>query len=386
MKILILQRFDLSSVSCARRVICQAQELAARGHSVILTDFVHTQRQNELPSVAKSQLKDVDIIQLPRRIIDLPSNITKLQQITPKPDIVHLWKSYPDASIPAVQLARHWNIPLHYDYDDWEQGIATELANSSWAGFIANRWDRLLPTIADTVTAASRHLYKHALQWGAKPDRIWDAPVGADLDQFFPREKEADIVERYSLGFPTLVYHGQLEVASYAEQAVEALSYIVKEFPTAKLLVMGGGRKLESIQQHAKTCGVEDRAIFTNYIPSNEAPRYLSTADIALAPFESNDVTKAKSPLKIAEYLAMGVPIVASDIGEAPVMVQNAGRCTPCGDVKAMAKAACEILSDPKMRSNMQTAGRKQAETIYNWKSHTDQLEKAYQTALGLSE
>ncbi|MDP8245207.1 MAG: glycosyltransferase family 4 protein [Candidatus Hinthialibacter antarcticus] len=382
MKILILQRFDLSSVSCARRVICQAQELARRGHEVILADFVHTQRQSELPSVAKGQLKDVEIIQIPRRIIDLPSNITKLKSISPKPDIVHLWKSYPDASIPAIQLARHWGVPLHYDYDDWETGIATELARSSWAGYIANRWDRLLPSLADTVTTASKHLYDHALQWGADPNRIWDAPVGADLEQFCPRETDDEIVQQFSLSFPTLVYHGQLEVASYAEQAVEALSHLVGDFPNAVLLILGGGRKLDSIKQHARDLSVEEKIIFTDYIPGDEVPRYLSCADLALAPFESNDVTKAKSPLKIAEYLAMGIPVVASDIGEAPVMIGEAGRCVPCGDAKAMAQQARVILQDEPMRTAMQSAARERAVSIYNWKSHTDQLEKAYQTAL----
>lgn len=385
MKILILQRFDLSSVSCARRVICQAEELARRGHEVILADFVHPQRQSELPSVAKRQLKDVEFIHLPRRIIDLPSNITTLKAISPKPDIIHLWKSYPDASIPAIQLARHWGVPLHYDYDDWETGIATELARSSWAGYIANRWDRLLPSMTDTMTAASKYLYDHAVKWGADPNRIWDAPVGADLEQFYPREKDPDIVKQYDLVYPTLVYHGQLEVASYAEQAVEALSHLIHDYPNAALFVIGGGRKLDSIKKQARDLHVEDQVIFTDYIPGDEAPRYLSTADLALAPFESNAVTKAKSPLKIAEYLAMGIPIVASDIGEAPVMIGAAGRCVPCGDTKAMALQACEILRDQTMQAAMRAEGRKRAETIYNWKCHTDQLEKAYQKALELS-
>ncbi len=384
MKILLLQRFDLSSVSCARRVICQAEELARRGHEVILADFVHPKRRSEMPPVVKRQLKNVELLELPRRIIDLPSNLARLKRISPKPDIVHLWKSYPDASIPAIQLARYWGVPLHYDYDDWETGIAAELAGSPWAGFIANQWDQLLPKIADTVTVASQHLHLHAIQWGADPDLVWDAPVGADVEQFFPRKKNDEIAKRLNLTYPTLVYHGQLEVASYAEQAIEALSFILNDYSNAVLLILGGGRKLDMIREYAKRLDVSERVRFTDYVPGDEVPEYLSTADLALAPFEANDVTKAKSPLKIAEYLAMGLPIVASDIGEAPVMIGAAGRYAPCDDAKTMARQAAAILSDKTTQSEMRAIGRQSAVRIYNWKSHTDQLETAYQTAIKL--
>jgi len=256
------------------------------------------------------------------------------------------------------------------------------LAGSPLAGWIAGRWDRLLPHLSHTITTASTFLKQKTLDWGIPPDRIWDAPVGADLERFHPRAKESELFEQLSLKEPVLVYSGQLEVASYAEQTLETLQYVRREIPTATLLVLGGGRKLESIKTLARQSNLTEHTVFTDCIPADDIPRYLSLADVALAPFEANDVTRAKSPLKIAEYLAMGLPVVASEIGDTRVMTHGAGLCVPCGDTQAMAEKTLWILKSPLERENMRQAGRRQAETIYNWKTHTDTLETAYHTAI----
>jgi len=383
MRILLLQRFDLASVSCARRVLCQAEELARRGHEVILADYVHRQRQQEAPSVANLSSLGARILPLNRSIFAMGSNLKVLLSLQPKPDLIHLWKAYPDASLPAIYLSRRWKIPLHYDWDDWEKGIAGELTGSTLAGWTAGKWDRLLPHLCHTASVASDFLRDMALKWGMPPDRLWDAPVGADLERFQPREKDPELFKKMGIDGPVLVYSGQLEVASYAEQAVDIFAEVIKEKPTAKLLILGGGRKLDSIKKRAEEKQVFNRVLFTDYILGSDVPRYLSLADVALAPFELNDVTRAKSPLKIAEYLAMGLPVVASDVGETRKMILGAGSCAACGDIKTMTEKTLWILNNPSVRQSMSAAGRKTAERKYNWKIHVDSLEAAYRTALG---
>ncbi len=381
-RILILQRFDLSSVSCARRVLCQTEELLRRGHEVILTDFVHPGRQETIPALVNLSNMGATLVPLPRQVQNYLYNLLKLLRIKPKPEIIHLWKSYPDASLPALFLSRWWKVPLHYDWDDWETGIAAELTGSQLAGWLASRWDRLLPQLCDTMTVASGFLREQALAWGAKPQRMWDAPVGADLERFYPRPFDENLLKKLNLQKPVLVYSGQLEVASYAEQAVEVLKRVRQRFHTASLLILGGGRKLEAIRQRAEELHISKHVVLTDYIPGDSIPLYLSIADIALAPFENNNVTCAKSPLKIAEYMAMGLPIVASDVGDVKKMTVGAAVTVPCGDVEEMARQVCWLLTYPGIQKSMSIAGQNQVRTLYNWKTHTDTLETAYQTAI----
>ncbi len=378
----MIQRFDLSSVSCARRVICQAEELLRRGREVFLADFVHSQRHESIPAFVNLSEMGVKMLHLDRKVHRYPYNIKRLLQIDPKPDIIHLWKSYPDASLPALALSKLGKIPLHYDWDDWETGIAAELTGSKTAGWIAGKWDRLLPRLCHTMTTASQFLNQKAIEWGADPHKIWDAPVGADLERFYPRPCDDALLKQLNLKKPLLVYSGQLEVASYAEQAVETLKQVINKSIEANLLVLGGGRKLEAIRQRADEIGVSQHILFTDYVPADEIPKYLSIADIALAPFEENDVTRAKSPLKIAEYMAMGLPIVASDVGDVRRMASQAGAIAPCGNVQAMAEKVEWILNNKDIQKSMSSAGQIQAKEIYNWKSHVDSLESAYAAAI----
>ena len=196
MRIFILQRFDLASVSCARRVICQAEELLHRGHEVFITDFVHEQRQKEVPLVADLPKLGAKIIPLNRSIFHLLSNYKKILSCGFVPDIVHLWKSYPDASLLACFLAKHWGVPLHYDWDDWEKGIAGELTHSKIVGWVAGQWDALMPNLCHTISVASQFIRDAALQHGVIPERMWDAPVGADVERFFPRPKNQELINR----------------------------------------------------------------------------------------------------------------------------------------------------------------------------------------------
>jgi len=236
-------------------------------------------------------------------------------------------------------------------------------------------WEQLVPRLADTVTVASAALKQKALECGAAKERLWDAPVGADLDRFRPAGEEP-------AGPARLVYVGQLEVASFAELALDAFAKISGDFPEVRLTVAGGGRHLDSLRAKTGELGLEDRVELTGYLPADSIPGLLEQATIALAPFEDNEITRCKSPLKIVEYLAAGLPVVGSRVGEAPRMLEDCGLCVPPGDAEAMAGAIRRLLESPEQRQAMRTQARRRAETEYNWPRTVDRLEAAYHHAL----
>jgi len=383
LSILIVQRLSLSSVSCARRVLCQSLELAQRGHYVNLMDFPHAEREARYVSLQDISMEGIRVVPLSRRAVDIATNCLTIKKLDPPPDIVHLWKSYPDAALPAIFAADRWGVPLHYDWDDWEPSIARELTGSRLAGHLAGLWDRSILKVSETCSVASQRLKEFALDWGMPEERIWDAPVGADTALFTPRAPDPEILERLGgPNVPILVYVGQLEVATYVETAVEVLARLQQRGSSARLLVVGGGRYEGRVKDMAKDSGLSDNVTCTGYVPGDEVPRWLSVGSVALAPFLDTLVAKCKSPLKIAEYLAMGLPIVASDVGDARTMVEEAGLLCPPGDIEAMADCVDELLTNAKLRDSFRIAARAKAEERYNWSRHVDQLECAYRAAL----
>jgi len=346
-------------------------------------DFPNPERHGFAGSRVSHTHDSIQVISLSRKAIDIPGNCRRLANLDPKPDIVHLWKSYPDAALPAICAADRFDVPLHYDWDDWEPSIARELTGSVPAAHITGCWDRALCRICDTCTVASSELRKTAIRWGMDPERLFDAPVGADLELFHPRLPDPEIIEKIGgKERPVLVYAGQLEVTFYANQAVDTLKMLHQRGIQARLLIVGGGSHEKDLQRHAEEQGILSSLYCTGYISGDEVPRWLSVADVALAPFEDTLAARCKSPLKIAEYLAMGLPIVASDVGDVLNMIQHAGFVVPAENPEMMAICTAKILGDTDLHRSMGIAARKRAEEQYNWKRHTDQLEAAYRKAI----
>jgi glycosyltransferase involved in cell wall biosynthesis len=342
-----------------------------------------------MPQTSPNLPSEVEIIELSRSGRSFFRNGRILAERAREFDIIHLWKSYPDAAIPAISAAYAADKPIHYDWDDWEIEIARELTRSNLAASLTGFMERRVLRLVDTLTVASEELRKCAVRWGFPEDRIEDAPVGADLESFHPRNRDSagSLAERIWPGEkfpdperPVLAYVGQLEVAAYPEQAIRALAELRRP---ARLLIVGGGSKLEPLKAFASKLGVSGRVTFTDYVPADQVPNYLALADLSVAPFEDTAVVRAKSPLKIVESLASGVPVAASAVGEAVKMVEGCGVTVPCGDVPAFSTAIDSLLGNRDLLAEMGRAARRKAEEVYNWTRTTGSLVRAYEKSLG---
>jgi glycosyltransferase involved in cell wall biosynthesis len=150
-------------------------------------------------------------------------------------------------------------------------------------------------------------------------------------------------------------------------------------------MILGSGSELRSLKMFAYELGIGEKVIFTDFIPHADIPQYIAAADICVAPFCDNEVTRCKSPLKIVEYLASGKPIVASDVGEARNMVHGVGLLVESGKPAALAEGILELARNEKLRSDMAVAARQRAETKYNWEYSAGNLEKAYKKILHMT-
>ena len=175
---------------------------------------------------------------------------------------------------------------------------------------------------------------------------------------------------------------GQLEGGSYAELFLQAAVKVNQKNPNTKFILVGGGHRLSSLQRKATQMGLNQVLKFTNYIPHQEIPDYVAAADVCVACFEDNEITKCKSPLKIAEYLAAGKPIVASGVGDVPQMINGAGIIVPPGDSDKLAEGILQILSNPTNLDEMKHSARQQADKYYNWSVIADNFINTYQKTI----
>lgn len=149
---------------------------------------------------------------------------------------------------------------------------------------------------------------------------------------------------------------------------------------SATLVMVGDGPDRGIAQEEARVLGVADRVQFLGRI-ENVAP-LLSSADLFLLPSASESFG-----LSALEALACGVPVVASDTGGIPEVVQDGitGALRPVGDVDAMAIAAIEILADDARWATMSAAAAADARTRFSESRVIGQYESTYEDAVAVA-
>ena len=179
---------------------------------------------------------------------------------------------------------------------------------------------------------------------------------------------------------PIVLYQGQLEEASFAEDFIRCAVRVQAEVPNASFKIVGGGVKLLRLKELAEANGLQMN--FTGYISHRDVARHIDSAAVSVATFEDNEVTRCKSPLKIAEYLACGKPIVASDVGDVGRMVKDAGLLVRAGDVEGLAAAVVRLLREPALAARLGAMARGRAESEFNWARTTESIIDGYEMAL----
>ncbi len=354
-----------------------AQEFKLKGHEIKIVYFPLEYRSNQ----ASFKIKGIEYIPLSRRLgfSNYWKNIRSISQLGKWSDIIHFQKCFAYAALPALISSFLNNKPIHYDWDDWEIKIFHYCARQSKlvGGFL---WalERYIPTLCDTVSVSSMRLKQECIKYKVAENKIAMAPVGADLKLFHPEISAIRIREKYNINGLIISYLGQLHGGQYAEQFIRAAKIIMNQSKNITFFIIGGGYRLDELKEMVADMDLTKNMIFTGAISHQEIPLYLAATDIAVACFENNDITQCKSPLKIAEYLASGKPIVASDVGEVKRMLGGAGILTLPGDPESLAQDIKKLLDDEPLRKRLSIKARQRAEDLYNWKNTAENLLDIY--------
>ena len=145
-----------------------------------------------------------------------------------------------------------------------------------------------------------------------------------------------------------------------------------------RLVVIGGGAGVDPIRRAAETCGVAARIEFTGDLPQAEAIRRFARADIAVAPYPPLERFYF-SPLKVVEAMAAGLPVVATALGDIPVVLGGGGLLTPPTDERAFTAACAQLLDDPPLRARLGAVGRRRAHPGMTWDAVARRLLDAVQ-------
>jgi glycosyltransferase involved in cell wall biosynthesis len=178
---------------------------------------------------------------------------------------------------------------------------------------------------------------------------------------------------------PAVYYVGQLYPWKGAATVIEAAALVQQ----ARFVVVGGlpnanGRDPDVMQlaERARKLGASNRVEFRGYVPYAQVGRELGNADVALLPLPDEPVARYfTSPLKLFDYMAAGVPIVASDLPALREVLRDGENAllVPPGDPAAVAKAIARLLADPGLARRLAARAWEEA-SVYTWDARAAQL------------
>lgn len=218
-----------------------------------------------------------------------------------------------------------------------------------------------------------------ARELGVRTDHVSVVPYGVDA-RFAPAPRRPDLLARYGLdGRTVALYFGGLKTRKNLFLLLEIWREVAAAHPEARLLVAGGGPLLPGLRARARRLGVQERVVFTGYVPEAEKAAHYNLADVFLFPSAMEGFG-----LAVGEAMSSGLPVVASDRGSIPeVLVDGEGGflSDPARPETFVARLQL-LLSDGALREKFGRANQERVERLFRWERCARETARVYEAVL----
>ena len=181
-------------------------------------------------------------------------------------------------------------------------------------------------------------------EYNVKSENISIVPNGVDLSLFKTNIKKNP--EKIVFA-GAMYYHRGLDIL------LEAIPYVIKKIPNAKFILLGSGGEMNKLKKIVSDKKLEKSVEFTGWINRDKIPQNISDASVGIGPLRLTDVTSRALPIKVLEYMAVSLPVIAKR-GTLPLdVLENEKNGYFVDDVEDLVEKIIELLNDPKKVENM---------------------------------
>ncbi len=213
---------------------------------------------------------------------------------------------------------------------------------------------RQLTPSMDRLVVVSRAIERKVVEEGRHGAERVLVYNGVDLDRLVHLEPCCTLREEYGMEPDASLVGvvGRLELEKGHPTLLEAWPLVLERVPRAYLLIVGEGSRQDALHQIAREQGIERHVIFTGR--RDDIPAVTAALDVAVLPSY-----REAQGLTILEAMAMSRPVVASNVGGIPEMVEDGvtGLLVPPHDPPALAAAVSRLLLDHPLADTLARAG-----------------------------
>jgi glycosyltransferase involved in cell wall biosynthesis len=324
-----------------------------------------------------SDLRGITVHRLPsppraepaaRELAGLAANSALRAALTEHGPFDLIYERYALWSLDAMEVARTTDRPGILEVNApliEEQARHRTLVHRAEAEAVAER----VFAAARALVAVSSGVGAYLADQGVASDRIHIVRNGVDPGRFRAVGAECGPGAATRGGNPfTIGFLGTLKPWHGLGVLLDAFARGQRDDPERRLLIVGDGPERGMIESVAARLGIASAVVLTGAVAPHQVPARLAEMDVAVAPYPDQPGFYF-SPLKIVEYMAAGLPIVASRIGDLHRIVRHevSGLLCPPGDPGALASALERLRRDPALCRRLGAAGREAVLADHTW-------------------
>jgi glycosyltransferase involved in cell wall biosynthesis len=301
-------------------------------------------------------------------------------------DVVHQTNDYffPLPSGRGVDI-----VTMHHPLGEEERVVRTLLGEREAAAYLRQRDMRYLKAMqkeacrrAPRIISVSRFTAQSlARDYIVPPDTFDICPNGIVVKEFdsVKGKEESRISLDIEPSAPVLIHVGRLDYNKDLSTLLSAFMTILEELPDCRLVVIGSGPQSGWLHEYVPERNLADRVYLLGRVSRGTLLEAYAAADVVILSslMEGFGIT-------LAEAMAAGRPCVATRCGgtEEVILPERTGLLVPPGGPSYLAGAASRILSRPSLARRLGKAGRRRAESLFDWPVVIRRMSRLYEASV----
>jgi len=188
---------------------------------------------------------------------------------------------------------------------------------------------------------------------------------GIDCEQFTPTQSNESKQQ--------ILFVGRLKPGKGVRTLLIAFEKVADKFPEYDLKIVGNGPLREDLGALAHKKGISSRVEFVGQIENGDIVESYAESELFVLPSLNEGL-----PRTVLEAMACEVPVITSDLDQLESLVDGAGRTVPQQNSVKFATEMENLLSNPTLRNEMGSTGRKRVQNKYSWRETVQETTETY--------
>ncbi|MFW5799388.1 MAG: glycosyltransferase family 4 protein [Spirochaetota bacterium] len=222
----------------------------------------------------------------------------------------------------------------------------------------------------DGLTVVSNAIKEKVIKEYSYNNKIYVYPMGTDTRKFGPIKKDDNIKIKLNIKGTFLLFVGRLTEKKGLKYLIQAMPYIVKQYPQSKLIIIGDGILKKQMMQLTHKLKMENNITFLGALTHNKLPKYFATSDLFIGPsITTKQGDREGFGLVFAEAMSCGTPVITTNQTAITDIVKNNenGFVVEEKNPEQIAEKVLYVLKNKDKLEDMKNKAREHIVKNFDW-------------------